>query len=82
MDEERLRLSTIKPNIERRAQIYELTRSFFRQRGFLEVETPTRVPTVAPELYITPQESEGWFLTTSPELHMKRMLAAGYEKLF
>jgi lysyl-tRNA synthetase class 2 len=37
---------------------------------------------VAPELNIAPFESEGWFLATSPELYMKRLLAAGYDKLF
>jgi lysyl-tRNA synthetase class 2 len=62
--------------------IYEFTRAFFREQGFLEVETPVRVPTIAPELHITPFESEAWFLSTSPELHMKRMLAAGYDRLF
>lgn len=82
MESERQRLSRLKPNLERRARIYELTRAFFRDRGFLEVDTPIRVPTVAPELYITPQESEGWFLVTSPELHMKRLLAAGYDRIF
>lgn len=57
-------------------------RAFFRQSDFLEVETPIRVPVIAPELFITPVRSEGWFLITSPELHMKRMLAAGYGKIF
>ncbi|MDD5095066.1 MAG: EF-P lysine aminoacylase GenX [Dehalococcoidia bacterium] len=82
MDEERLRLSRIKPNLERRAHIMELTRGFFRHCGFLEVETPIRAATVAPELQISPVESEGCFLITSPELHMKQLLAAGYENLF
>jgi len=69
-------------NLARRALVNEYTRAFFRERGFLEVETPIRVPTLAPEEHIVPFESEGWFLSTSPELHMKRLLAAGYEKLF
>jgi lysyl-tRNA synthetase class 2 len=72
----------MKPNLERRASINHFTRAFFREQGFLEVETPIRVPGVAPELHITPFESEGWFLSTSPELYMKRLLAAGYDKLF
>ena len=29
-----------------------------------------------------PYTSEGWFLSTSPELQMKRLLSAGYEKIF
>ncbi len=46
------------------------------------METPVRVPTTAPEEHITPFGSDAWFLSPSPELHMKRMLAAGYDKLF
>jgi len=82
IEDDRNRLIRLKPNLQRRALIYEFTRAFFREQGFLEVETPVRVPTVAPELYITPFESEAWLLSTSPELHMKRMLAAGYDRLF
>ena len=68
--------------MERRALIYEFTRAFFRERGFHEIETPIRVPAVAPEAQIAPFESENWFLSTSPELYMKRLLAAGYDRLF
>lgn len=79
---ERQRLIRLKSNLERRDLIYQFTRAFFREQGFLEVETPARVPGVAPEQHITSFRSEGWFLSTSPELHMKRLLAAGYERLF
>jgi len=82
MEDERRRLIRIKSNLERRALINQFTRTFFIERDFLEVETPIRVPGVAPELYITPFESEDWFLSTSPELYMKRLLASGYERLF
>jgi len=77
-----LRLSRIKANLERRALIYDVIRAFFRSEGFLEVETPLLVPTVAPEKYIAPFAVNGWFLSTSPEMHMKRLLAAGYAKIF
>lgn len=76
------RLARLKPNLVRRALIFDITRAFFRGQGFLEVSTPVRVPTVAPETFITPFRSEDWFLSTSPELHMKRLLASGYEKVF
>ncbi|MBI3930677.1 MAG: EF-P lysine aminoacylase GenX [Chloroflexi bacterium] len=79
---DRNRLIRLKPNLQRRALIYEFTRAFFIEQGFLEVETPIRVPTIAPERHITPFASDSWFLSTSPELHMKRMLAAGYDRLF
>jgi lysyl-tRNA synthetase class 2 len=81
-EDEPLRLSRIKANLECRALIYDVIRAFFRSEGFLEVETPLQVPTVAPEKYITPFIVNGWFLSTSPELHMKRLLAAGYGKIF
>ena len=82
IEDEHRRLTRIKPNLERRALINHFTRAFFREQGFLEVETPIRVPGVAPEQHITPFESEGWFLSTSPELYMKRLLSTGYNKLF
>lgn len=82
IEREHRRLIHLKPNLERRALIYHLTRAFFRKRGFLEIETPIHVPTIAPELYIVPFQSEGWFLSTSPELYMKRLLAAGYKRIF
>jgi lysyl-tRNA synthetase class 2 len=82
VEDERRRLAGIKPNLERRALVIQLIRAFFIEQGFLEVETPIRVPVVAPEEHITPVDSEGWFLSTSPELYMKRLLAVGYDKLF
>jgi lysyl-tRNA synthetase class 2 len=66
----------------RRAKILQEIRRFFIERGYLEVETPHRIPAPAPESYIDAIASGTWFLHTSPELCMKRMLAAGYEKIF
>jgi lysyl-tRNA synthetase class 2 len=44
------------------------------------VETPARVPAPAPEAHIDRgAERSDWFLQTSPELCMKRLLAAGYD---
>jgi lysyl-tRNA synthetase class 2 len=65
-----------------RAQILQEIREFFMNRGYLEVETPFRIPAPAPESHIDAVVSGPWFLHTSPELCMKRMLAAGYEKIF
>ncbi|HTY82176.1 MAG TPA: EF-P lysine aminoacylase EpmA [Dehalococcoidales bacterium] len=81
-EEDLQRLARIRSNLERRAVILGFIRGFFNKQDFLEVETPVRVPVVAPEPYIIPIESDGWYLSTSPELHMKRLLAAGYERLF
>lgn len=82
MNADSLRLARLRGNLERRAQIFGFVRSFFQNDNFLEVDTPVRVPAIAPELNITPVKSEDWLLITSPELHMKRLLAAGYQRLF
>jgi elongation factor P--(R)-beta-lysine ligase len=81
-EDESQRLEYLSSNLKRRAFIYQITRDFFNKQGFLEVETPVRSPAIAPEKEITPIESEGWFLSTSPELYMKRLLAAGYDRIF
>ncbi len=82
VEAERRRLSRLKPNLERRANIYRHARDFFQGQGFLEIETPVRMPEVAPEQHIAPCAAEDWLLSTSPELHMKRLLASGYEKIY
>ncbi len=81
-EDELKRLARLEPNLKRRALIFEGIRDFFKRQGFLEVETPVRAPAIAPEPFIVPFQSEGWWLAASPELHMKRLLAAGYEKIF
>ena len=81
-DDERQRLARLIPDLKRRAFIYQIIRSFFNEQDFLEVETPVRSPAIAPEKEIIPFESEGWFLCASPELYMKRLLAAGYDKIY
>jgi lysyl-tRNA synthetase class 2 len=82
VEDEPQRLARRKANLRRRALICEYIRDFFKERDFLEVDTPTRSPAIAPEEFITPFKSEDWFLAASPELYMKRLLAAGYERIF
>ena len=65
-----------------RASLISSLRRFFCKHDFLEVETPLRIPSPAPEEYIEAIPSGGWFLQTSPELCMKRLLAAGYPRIF
>lgn len=65
-----------------RAAFFRLIRSFFYQHGFLEVDTPIRNPIYIPESNVAPIASEQEFLQTSPELCMKRLLAAGSSKIF
>ncbi len=68
--------------LQLRAKILQELRQFFIVRGYLEVETPCLIPATAPEFYIDTMTCQGWFLHPSPELCMKRLLAAGYDKIF
>lgn len=77
-----LRQAEIRKNLERRARLMEALRSFFSEKGFLEVEVPCRVPAPLPEAHVDAVPSGGWFLAASPEDLMKRLLAAGYPKIF
>lgn len=68
--------------LEKRKVIIGGIREFFDREGFLEVETPIRIPAPAPEYHIDPFSSEDWFLITSPELQMKILLSQGYDKIY
>jgi lysyl-tRNA synthetase class 2 len=65
-----------------RAAIINEIRRFFAGRNYLEVETPLRIPAPAPESHIDAVPSGSWFLHTSPELCMKRLLASGFDRIF
>ncbi|MDI9571191.1 MAG: EF-P lysine aminoacylase EpmA [Pseudomonadota bacterium] len=65
-----------------RARILRELRRFFADRDYLEIETPCLIPAPAPECHIDAMACEGWFLHPSPELCMKRLLAAGYDRIF
>jgi lysyl-tRNA synthetase class 2 len=76
------RQSIIRQNLDLRARIVQAVRRFFFDRDYLEVETPVRIPAPAPEAHIDAVQSDNYFLHTSPELYMKRLLAAGYTRIF
>lgn len=57
-------------------------RGFFLERNYLEVDTPVCIATPALEQYLVALEADGQYLRTSPELHMKRLLAAGAEAIY
>ncbi len=70
--------------LRRRAGALAAARRFFADRGVLEVETPllVRYPVSDPHLanvrcQLSLRADRPWFLHTSPEYHMKRLLAAG-----
>jgi len=75
----------------KRNKINDLVRYFFKKRGFLEVQTPTLVKCAGQEPYLTPirvnfndEKNKNYqgFLITSPEYSLKKLLAAGFEKIF
>src|SRR3989338_8283275 len=74
-----------------RQQLNDLIRSFFRMRGYLEVETPIllRSPDLSPnlthfttELVVPGRGKKTGALITSPEFSMKKLLGQGLEKIF
>jgi lysyl-tRNA synthetase class 2 len=69
-------------NLFLRASVIKSIRAFFESRGFLEVETPLRIPANAPEEHIEPYMSGDHYLQTSPEICMKRLLSRGHDKIF
>jgi lysyl-tRNA synthetase class 2 len=71
-----------KENLIIRARIIQAIRRFFIDHDYIEIETPIRIPAPAPETHIDAVESGNWFLQTSPELCMKRLLAAGFRRIF
>jgi len=72
-----------------RAKLYARIRGFFAERHILEVETPILASSCAPETGINPfvthyhgSNSRPLYLQSSPELAMKRLLAAGSGAIF
>lgn len=68
--------------LKQRAAIIRAVRGFFEERDYLEIDTPLRLPVLAPEVWIEPELSGDHFLQTSPELCMKRLLSAGNPRIF
>jgi len=74
-----------------RLEILRLTRKFFWSQDFKEVETPIALRHVGQEPYLNPMSLQfkdpfknnyKFFLRTSPEYGLKKLLASGYEKIF
>jgi lysyl-tRNA synthetase class 2 len=75
--------------LKSRAQQLAFVRGFFAQRAVLEVETPilgrcgvTDVNLDGVHARVTAASRNGGWLQTSPEYHMKRLLAAGYGSVY
>lgn len=70
-------------NLQARARAVAAVREYFvHEERFLEVETPQRVPAPGVDLHLDAIPAHGGYLITSPELHMKRLLAAGFPRIF
>ena len=77
-------------NMRVRAAVLDAVRGFFRDAGFLTVETPTLARASAQEehiqLFVTEYQGdkakEQLYLAPSPELYMKRLLGVGFERIY
>lgn len=79
-------------NLLKRAELVARIRRFFSDRGLLEVETPAMSQATVTDIHLVPFETRfvgpgaagglPLYLMTSPEYHMKRLLAAGSGPIF
>lgn len=80
-------------NLIRRAELARALRSFFDQRSFVEVHTPILSRWCVIDRHLDPIRVEGrevlgtrctdtWFMQTSPEQSMKRLLASGMGSIY
>jgi lysyl-tRNA synthetase class 2 len=80
--------------LQRRALLLRRLRTFFEQRGFLEVSTPLLSADTVVDRHLDPLRvtlrddprnsapGRRLFLQTSPEFHMKRLLASGGQSIY
>ena len=82
-------------NAQKRAKILQKIRLFFAERNVVEVETPALSQGSVTDVYLDAfncrynflsdsplNQPSSLFLQTSPEFHMKRLLASGYGCIF
>ncbi len=72
--------------LQQRAKLLSAVRAFFVEHGYWECETPILSRDIVVDANLDPFEltdgGERWFLQTSPEAGMKRLLAAGATAIF
>lgn len=77
-DPRRLRTMNVRREMEK------TLRTYFERHGYLEVQTPLLVPSPGMEPHIRPFQvkDEAYFLPTSPEFAMKKLLVGGLSKIY
>lgn len=75
-------LAEKKHYIEQRAEIIRLVRNYLDTNSYLEVDTPLRVRSPGTDVHLEAFETEDRYLITSPEFYMKRLLAAGFDRIY
>lgn len=72
--------------LQKRSAIIDKIRTFFKARHYLEVETPIMAHSGITDVYLSNVNAQfrgnNYYLQTSPEYHMKRLLAAGSGSIF
>lgn len=74
-------------HLRQRARALQIIRNYFLERRFIEVDTPTLVPCPGLDPHVSSlgaidENGAPRYLITSPEFHMKRLIAGGMPRIF